>query len=68
MRAILETLLDYAIEQELITSYDRIYARNRVLSLLKEESWELTEDRILYRTVSDLLSPLCDYASKKGLI
>ncbi len=38
MRAILETLLDYAIEQELITSYDRIYARNRVLSLLKEES------------------------------
>ena len=59
MRAVLETLLDYAIDQELITSYDRIYARNRVLSLLKEESWEPTNDRISYHYVSDLLSPLC---------
>lgn len=68
MKAVLETLLDYAINQELITSYDRIYARNRVLSLLKEESWEPTNDRISYHYVSDLLSPLCDYAVKKGII
>ena len=36
MEAIIETLLEYAIEQHLMEPTDRIYARNRILACLKE--------------------------------
>ena len=68
MNAILETLVDYGCEKKLIEPCDRIYVRNRILSLLQEEDWTSTKKRVSYTYVSELLNGLCDYAVKKGIL
>lgn len=68
MNQILETLLDYAVSKGMMNARDRIYARNRVLSLMGEEAWEPTAQRVSYRYVDELLKPLCDRAVQKGII
>ena len=68
MNEVIETLLDYASQQNLIEDSDRIYCRNRILSLLKEENYEMTNERVSYKYVNDLLAPLCDIAVQKGII
>lgn len=68
MEAIIETLLEYAIEQHLMEPTDRIYARNRILACLKEEDYTPTDQRVSYHYVSELLQMLCDIAVKKGIL
>ena len=68
MEAIIETLLEYAIEQQLMEPSDRIYARNRILACLKEEDYTPTDQRVSYHYVSELLQMLCDIAVKKGIL
>ena len=68
MEAIIETLLEYAIEQQLMEPSDQIYARNRILACLKEEDYTPTDQRVSYHYVSELLQMLCDIAVKKGIL
>ena len=68
MEAIIETLLEYAIEQQLMEPSDRIYARNRIRPGLKEEDYTPTDQRVSYHYVSELLQMLCDIAVKKGIL
>ena len=68
MEAIIETLLEYAIEQQLMEPSDRIYARNRIQAGLKEEDYTPTDQRVSYHYVSELLQMLCDIAVKKGIL
>ena len=68
MNRIIETLLDYAIDKQLMPPQDRCYARNRILALLKEDSYVPCEEHASYTHVSELLDTLCDRAAEKGII
>lgn len=60
-------LADYAEEKGLIENDDRIYCINSVLGLLKKSDFDNTAEAFkgeLY----EILSDLCDYAVKKGII
>lgn len=68
MNNIIETLLEYAVSTHLMNVEDVCYARNRILALLKEDQYVITDERVSYHHVSELLDELCDYAFKKGVI
>ena len=59
-------LVNYAVEKGLIDECDSIYARNRVLALLKLDDYK--EEDALKVDLCELLKGLCDYAVEKGLI
>ena len=59
-------LVNYAVEKGLIDECDSIYARNRVLALLKLDDYK--EEDALKVELCELLKGLCDYAVEKGLI
>lgn len=59
------SLLDYAVEKELIAPEDRLYCRNLLLDVLSLEDVEESAERIPFPAC---LNALCDYACEKGII
>ncbi len=59
------SLLDYALEKELIAPEDRLYCRNLLLDALLLEDIEESGERIPF---PECLNLLCDYACEKGII
>jgi len=59
------SLLDYAIENELISQEDRIYCHNLLLDALSLEEIEESTERIAF---PDCLYNLCTYACENGII
>ncbi|QGH36482.1 UDP-glucose--hexose-1-phosphate uridylyltransferase [Gracilibacillus salitolerans] len=65
--SLVNTLVDKAIEKGLIQTSDRIYARNQVLGLLNEASYQ-EDAELLNLAIPDTLEELAEQAVKKGLI
>ena len=59
------SLLDYAIEKELISPEDRLYCRNLLLDALCLEDIEEVGEKIAF---PDCLNDLCAYACENGII
>ncbi|WP_163580366.1 UDP-glucose--hexose-1-phosphate uridylyltransferase [Gracilibacillus saliphilus] len=65
--SLVNTLVNKAIEKELIQSSDEIYARNQVLGLLNEASYQ-DDAELLNLDIPDILEELTELAVNKGLI
>ncbi len=63
---LIETLIDYAIKNELIVQEDEIYFRNRLLSFLNIDT--LKEGNILNISFEEIIEKIDDYAVSKNLI
>lgn len=63
---LIATLTDYALNKKLIEKEDEIYARNRIMALLKLDGYE--EGEILHVSFSDVIEGIDDYAVEKGII
>lgn len=62
-------LIDYALSNELITEVDKIWAQNRILSVMKLDSFEQPQNDIKCdETLCDILKTLTDDAANRGLI
>ena len=60
-------LVEYAIRHGLITEADRIWATNRLLDAMGESEYTAPEN-VVACELEEILSSLCDVASKKGLL
>ncbi|WP_066188368.1 UDP-glucose--hexose-1-phosphate uridylyltransferase [Gracilibacillus timonensis] len=67
LSALIHTLVTKATEKDLITNRDRFYARNQILGLLQEASYQET-DELLSMDIPDVLEELADVAQEKGMI
>lgn len=61
----IEALVKYAYDRGLIDESERIYSRNRLLDVLREDSFEAAEP--MDAPLTELLKNLTDYAVQKGL-
>ncbi len=64
----IERLIDLAIDTELITARDRIYARNQILGLLDLQTFTAPADTLTEGTIPDCLKALLDDAVTRGVI
>ncbi len=65
----IQQLIDYSVNNNLITKDDELVVRNMLMDALRVSDWE--EDTIMGRTdasVDDILKPLVDYACEHGVI
>ena len=67
---LIQELIEYAKECDLITSLDEEYTRNRLLSLFRLSEYKKTKNTGVppKRALSDILSDMCDFAHGCGLI
>ncbi|MEG2506838.1 MAG: UDP-glucose--hexose-1-phosphate uridylyltransferase [Longicatena sp.] len=68
MNELIETLVSYAITHHLMYESDAIYARNRILALLKIETFIPNGILVPFTYVDELLAPLCKYAIEANII
>lgn len=66
--AAVKKLVQYGLETGLIAEDDRIYARNRILEVLKEDSYEEPAEDFSGIDLEETLKELLDYAAEKGLL
>ena len=64
---LIQTLIEYGIEKELIYREDEIYIRNRLMQALKVDAWGSAE-KLDGLTIDELLGKLADYACEHGVI
>ena len=67
MDSVIKALINYAEEKGLISAYDRVYAANAVLALIKKNDYDDTVEPAAL-PLNELLDKICDYAVEKGLI
>lgn len=65
--ALIESLIDKAIEKQLIQEKDRIYSRNQLLGLLQQITFDQDSERF-DENIPDLLEQLADEAVNRGVI
>jgi len=63
-----EKLVTFALHTNLIKNEDKIYCRNRLLSILKLHSWEEVSVSDIPKYPNEILDRICDWAVEKGLI
>lgn len=64
----IEKLVTFALHTNLIENEDKIYCRNRLLSILKLDSWEEVTVSDIPKYPNEILDRICDWAFEKGLI
>lgn len=64
----IEKLCSFALNTKLIEKEDKIYCRNRLLSILKLDDWEENEINDKVKYPSEILDNICQWAFEKGLI
>ena len=64
----INTLIEYGIKKNLCTKNDKVYIRNQLLHLLKEDNWQDIDEKIEFDSISEILDELCTIAVQKGLI
>lgn len=62
-----QSLIDYAVEKELITADDDIYVRNCLMDILKLDNWSNPKGG-KYGSVDEILDDIVDYAAEKEII
>lgn len=65
--ATIDSLLRYAVREELLVPLDKVYTRNRLLELLQLDEYT-EEDAIGEPSLEEMLGILCDYAYERGII
>ncbi len=63
-----QRLIDYALKNELITSYDVYVVRNQLMEALELSDWEETTAEYVGEEIDELLAPLIEYACTNGII
>ena len=63
-----QTLIDYALKNELITADDIYVVRNRLMEALGLSDWEETAADCSGKSVDEVLLPLIEYACESGII
>ena len=63
----IESLLEYGIKTGLIEETERIYSRNLLLDLMREDAWEDTE-KYESRALHEILGELTDIAVERGIV
>ena len=64
----IERLIDYGIKKNIITVYDRIYLRNRLMDVLSVSEWKENNADSGDMTIDEILSPIIEYAVEGGII
>lgn len=64
---LINNLVDYGIDNRLISEIDRIYIGNLIIDLIKEDNF-LPLEKHEYPSLVQILKGLCDIAKDKGLI
>ncbi|MDD6564001.1 MAG: UDP-glucose--hexose-1-phosphate uridylyltransferase [Clostridiales bacterium] len=64
----IDELINYAIDAELISESDKIYVRNRLLTKLGLDDYEVTDSCDKSNTLEDILDAITDYAAENGLL
>ena len=66
---LINQLINYAVDEELIENCDRIFIRNRLLEALKIDGWSDEEKEIPpEKSIEKILGGILEYAEEKGLI
>lgn len=63
-----QRLIDYALKNELITSYDVYVVRNQLMEALELSDWEETTAEYVGEEIDELLAPLIEYACTNEII
>lgn len=63
-----QKLIDYGVNNSLITRADEFVVRNELMELLRLTDWSDCTDEATSTEIDDILSPLVDYACKQGII
>lgn len=64
----IKKLVTYGLENELIEKEDAVYATNRILSVLKLESYEEPQETCSHIELEPVLAKLLDYAAETGVL
>ncbi len=67
LSSLVESLVERAIEKQLIQANDRVYARNQILGLVEVTSFE-DNISLVDKDIPDLLEALADNAIERGLM
>lgn len=65
--SLIDRLIEISIENQMIYSIDKIYARNRILAILKLDNYEYTSTNLQY-TLHETLNCILEYSLNSGLI
>lgn len=68
MNQALKELVLYGIREGLLDEEDAIYARNQLLEVLEEDSYEEPESVRMPISLETVLKELCDFAAEKGML
>ncbi len=63
-----QTLIDYALKNKLITADDIYVVRNRLMEVLNLSDWEETNADCSGKSIDEILLPLIEYACENGII
>ena len=63
-----QRLIDYAVENKLITSDDVYVIRNRLMETLGLSDWQECCGNYSGESIDDILAPLVSYAVEQGMI
>ncbi len=63
-----QKLIDYALQNNLITTYDVFVVRNQIIDALKLTDWQENDKRWRGETIDSVLDELVDYACENGII
>lgn len=64
----IDELINYAINAELISENDKIYVRNRLLTKLGLDDYEVTDSCDKSNMLEEILDAITDYAAENGLL
>lgn len=65
---LIDSLVAYALSQGLIEEQDKIWATNEVLAVLQLTEHPFSKKVKTPKTAVEILTPICDWAAKQGLI
>ena len=63
-----QTLINYAIKNNLITEYDEIVVRNAIMNTLNIGEWDENAKTLDMDSIEAILAPIIDYACERGII
>ncbi len=63
-----QKLIDYALNNELITADDVYVVRNQLMEALQLPDWEASSSECKGETIDEILAPLVEYACERGVI
>ncbi|MGN0687984.1 MAG: UDP-glucose--hexose-1-phosphate uridylyltransferase [Oscillospiraceae bacterium] len=68
IEALIAGLIDYALDNRLITPNDAIFTRNRLLDCLGISEWSDAQPERPIMTIDEILDKINDYAAENGII